>query len=177
MSIWDITYPLPSGDVFPLGVATADAPIPVTLVVEPTAYVIAAAPLGDVDDDELERLRCNIARRAGISITETVPKLALVSTTTGGGVAFRTRKFAPHAAAPGESCWHHGIATTGLLALAIALDVAGSIPRALVGRTLPAVVSVATPAGPKSLAYIVGPDGKPAVRLNLGNVTIEDRVA
>jgi hypothetical protein len=187
MRSWTITYPLPDDpdSLLPLGPATAVPQLlsSATLITEPTPYVLVTFAGEDPRESPLtnallESARRAIARAAGIRLTDTVPKLALVSRsmTSGFDLQFCTRMFPPDAVAADahhSTCWHSGVATGGVLALALAAADARTVPGAVLPQGCERTVRVATPAGPRVLEYVTGPDGRPAVRVDIGRVTVE----
>ena len=187
MPTWTITYPLPADrdDVLPAGASTATRALTTTAtyISDPTAYVLVGFTGRDPRTDEttntlLEKVRREVAEQAQVKITDTVPKLALVSRalTADADLWFQTRMFAPHAVGPRQphgACWHSGVATGGVLALALALADPRTLPGGLLGERRKPVVVIDTPAGRRVLEYVDGPDGQPAVRVDIGTVTIE----
>lgn len=167
---WEVTYPLPTTDPCPLGATTPiGSGLWATLVLEPLPYVIAglSPDLAEGAEALLERGRRAMARSAGLQVTPTVPKLAVVAAGPHalGDLAFRTRK------GDGEG-WHPGVAAGGLLALAVATAQAGSVPSEL-ARGCASVVRVATGAGLRTIEFTLCPDLRPGVRIRLGAVQLD----
>lgn len=169
---WHVTYPLPAGEPCPAGPC---APVGVyglaaTLVRFPTWYLIVGLDPDEADGLEahLEDARLRLAHDIGLRATATVPKLAVVA--AGGALAdfrYRTRL-----AAGGG--WHDRVASSGLLALAVAAARSHTVPGQLLAGPA-SLVRVATPAGVRTIEYITRPNGRPGVRLCLGDVHLESR--
>ncbi|WP_170843007.1 PrpF domain-containing protein [Streptomyces oceani] len=127
--------------------------LPVSLVALGNPYVfVDAARLGFTSLEaltradhrllrRLERLRGAAARRFGLHLGRTLPKIAVVG-------AFRPGRLAVRAVTvPG---WHPGIALTGAACLAAACAVEGTLPHALARASgcSPAALHLDTPGGP-----------------------------
>ena len=147
MGTWRGRYFIPD-DALPLGVrvdvVVGTKNYSATFVKRPVPYVIVAWPttVEPTPEDEaaLERVRCTICGLGNIGQSPSIPKLAVVSPTDGvGAVFFRGRL------ANGEP-WHPRVASTGLLALGVALSRAGTTA-SLIGGQLVTEVIVETPAG------------------------------
>jgi 2-methylaconitate cis-trans-isomerase PrpF len=170
MGPWAITYPLPKRPRWPLGAVqplTADG-LSATLVLNPTPYLIVGIDPDEAieRDEELEAGRELLARRAGLTCSRTVPKLAAVapSRSDDAELDYRTRI--------GKNAgWHQGVASSGLLALATAMLHPETVPSLLVGASGP-VVRVDTPVGIRRMTFRCGQHGDLWVRMCLGRVAI-----
>ncbi|QXF84282.1 hypothetical protein HBA53_24545 (plasmid) [Rhodococcus pyridinivorans] len=151
MGTWRGRYHVPD-DSFPLGervaVVVGANGYTATYVSRPIPYVIVSGtsslkPTQEYETD-LEQVRCRICRLGHIGQSASIPKLAVVSPTGGvGAVFFRGRLAAGRA-------WHPRVASTGLLALGIALSQTGTTA-SLIGGQLVAETVVDTPAGLRTI--------------------------
>lgn len=110
----------------------------------PVPYVIVSgtSALEPTQEYEtaLEQVRCTICSLGHFGRSASIPKLAVVSPTVGlGAIFFRGRL------ADGKP-WHPRVASTGLLALGVALSRSGTTA-SLIGGQLVTEVVVDTPAG------------------------------
>ena len=141
-----VSLPLATGpDVFPLGpiVMIQNGP-PATLVTAPRphSYVFCALECttqGPALEERCERIRQTLAEVVG-GATPAIPKLAVVAPGTEGvAIDFRARK------APGD--WHPGCPRSGLMALATAALMPGTVVNALLAHTPRKRLVVRSPSG------------------------------
>lgn len=169
-SPWAITYPFPPAPQWPLGPCSplGSTGLVATFVVYPTPYVIVAVDprIAEKMDLALEAGRVQVARDTGLRCSPTVPKLAALaaSSTSGADLVYRTRM--------GMTLgWHPKVASSGLLALAVAVATPNTVPWLLLGGQR-SEVRVATRAGVRRIGLEAGAAGS-SVRLCLGEVTVD----
>lgn len=147
MTTWRSRYRVPD-DSFPLGervaVMVGTHEYTATYVRRPVPYVIVSGttvlePTQEYEA-ELEQVRRSMCNLGHVGRSAAIPKLAIVSPTEGIGAAFFRGRLAD------GKPWHPRIASTGLLALGIALSRSGTTA-SLIGGQLVREVVVDTPAG------------------------------
>lgn len=128
-----------------------------TLLAEPTRFVLV-----ELDPDEaealsvpLEQVRAVASARAGWAITENQPKLGVVAPTRGrrGLLRFRVRE--------NPARWHRGMSGSGMLVLASAATLRGSVVQRLLPREASAhrQIRALTPAGERVVHVEERPTG------------------
>ncbi|MCK5927778.1 MAG: hypothetical protein KAG80_06225 [Nocardioides sp.] len=176
---WIVDFPIPQ-DGLPIGPTT---PLPgrrgkeltATYVRWPVPYVLISAPRGinpgvpcPERDRTLEAVRRYVAGRAELSLSPAVPKIGLVAVDE-AQLCFTTRM------SYGQG-WHPKVASSGLMALAVALIEPESVPARLAGP-LRDTSLVLTPAGERRISCGTDADGHEVIRLALGAVDTKDGAA
>lgn len=165
MTAWTVTVPLPVKPYLPRVLpAESVRNVTATITYFPIPYVIVIAPsegffadITSTNENEWEHARRWLAGAVGIRPSALVPKLGVVAAGPAGPL-FRTRKGASQG-------WHEGAAGGGLLAFGGAALHDGTVPSLATGETSALTWTVSTPAGRRTVAYRLTPEGRPGLAI------------